>query len=212
MFFKSTRSIAAVMAAAVMAVTALVPTAAYADIFIEFSDGSTVNDNFEIQVGTPTQIQIFLTETSPNTDLSVDGLVGFGLSGDYAATEGSAAVVTSLSVNPDFDLVIQDDFTTDSIEVAAAVLFNPIVTGSSILLGSFEVTASGLGTTEFTFIDQNPDPFSDFASGTGTDLDPTIFAGARSFSVSLTAVPEPSSIAVLAIPAWIISYRRRRVG
>ncbi|MDE0938103.1 MAG: hypothetical protein OSA89_19515, partial [Mariniblastus sp.] len=45
-----------------------------ADLVIEFSDGNTTGNSFTAAVGSVVTIDIFVTETGANTELSTDGL------------------------------------------------------------------------------------------------------------------------------------------
>lgn len=76
-----------------------------ADLVIEFSDGNTTGNVFTAAVGSVVTIDVFVTETGGNTELSTDGLVGFGLDASYGATSGIAAVVTANNVDSSFPLV-----------------------------------------------------------------------------------------------------------
>ena len=183
---------------------------AKADILIEFSDGTNIGNSFEIGLGIST-FEVWVTETSPNTDLSVDGLIGFGLHADYVTTTGTDMVITSATVNPDFDLIFNEDFTANTLEISGSTLLNPEITGTSILLAEFDVTVTGDGTAEFVFDDLTPGSFSDFVTSTGTDLDPILFAGGRTFALTLnaTSIPEPAMGITLVLGTGCVLLSRR---
>ena len=184
-----------------------------ADIVIEFSDGSTTGTTFDIDVGSTKIISIFLTESDTNTELSADGLIGYGLRADYGATSDASSLITDYNHNPDFNFDFARTFDASSLDVAASAIGVPAVTGTSVLLGEMSVQVSATGTTAFSFNDRT-DVLSDFATESGVDLDPIIFTGGRAFGltiVGVTAVPEPSSCAILlGITLGGLLHRRRR--
>lgn len=187
---------------------------AYADIVVEFSDGNGVGTSFDFVVGSTRTVSVFATESAPDTDLSVDGLVGFGLAGTYSATSGASAVVSATTINSDFDFTNDDSFSATEVNLAAITLANSPVRGGSVLLASFDVQLNAVGTTEFIFDDYTPGAFSDFASSTGTDLDPIVFVGGRQFNLTINAVavPEPfSGLVIAGVMVCGIARRRRRL-
>jgi len=184
---------------------------AHADLFVEFSDGTTVGNNFSVSAGSTETISIFLTESAPNTELSTDGLIGYGLRANYGATSGTSALVTGYAHNGDFNFDVANNISATDLEVAASAILVPAVTGTSVLLGQMDVQVSAIGTTVFTFDDRTAGAFSNFATESGADLDPIIFAGGRTFDLTIVGVPEPSSCAILfGLTLFGAMNRRRR--
>ncbi|MFK7765810.1 MAG: PEP-CTERM sorting domain-containing protein [Mariniblastus sp.] len=186
---------------------------ASADLIVEFSDGVTTGTAFNADVGTTVVFSVFVTETGGNTELSTDGLIGFGLTGNYSATSGTAAVVSNVAIDPAFDTATDTDFSSTAFDLAGVdVDFagdgSPM--GSSIRLGSVSVDVTGIGVTQFVLEDYSP--LSDFVTPSVVDLDPTIFAGGRNFSFTVNAVgvPEPASAAVLGCVGIGMLLRRRK--
>ncbi|MDG1511874.1 MAG: hypothetical protein P8R31_09275, partial [Mariniblastus sp.] len=164
-----------------------------ADLIIEFSDGSATGNVFTAAVGSVVTIDVFVTETGGNTELSSDGLIGFGLDASYGATSGVSAVVTANSVDSSFPFVNDDAFDNANLKLAG-VTFGTPPQGTSIGLGQFSVSVSDIGVTEFSFGDYNPNPTTDdFVTPSGSKLDPILFAGGRTFDFSISAVPEPTT-------------------
>jgi hypothetical protein len=180
-----------------------------ADLIIEFSDGSATGNVFTAAVGSVVTIDVFVTETGGNTELSSDGLVGFGLDASYSATSGIAGVVTANSVDSAFPFVTDEAFDNSNLKLAAFTTTPP--QGTSIALGQFSVSVSDVGVTQFSFGDYNPDPtFSDFSTVSGVDLDPILFAGGRTFDFSISAVPEPTTALMFGSAALGMLAPRRR--
>ncbi|MDE0938118.1 MAG: PEP-CTERM sorting domain-containing protein, partial [Mariniblastus sp.] len=151
---------------------------------------------------------IFVTETGANTELSTDGLLGFGLDASYGATSGVSAVVTANSVDSSFPFVNDDAFDNANLKLAG-VTFGTPPQGTSIGLGQFSVSVSDIGVTGFSFGDYST--FSDFVTAnSGTDLDPIIFAGGRTFDFSISAVPEPTTALMFGSAALGMLVPRRR--
>ncbi|MGB1929487.1 MAG: PEP-CTERM sorting domain-containing protein [Mariniblastus sp.] len=183
-----------------------------ADLVIEFSDGSSTGNSFTASVGSVVTIDIFVTETNANTELSTDGLVGFGLSASYGATSGIAGVVTANSVDSAFVIPTDEAFDNSSLKLAAGTINPP--KGTSIALGQFSVSVSDIGVTEFSFGDYDPSTSDFVTANSATDLDPVIFAGGRTFDFSISAVPEPTTALMFgsATLALLVPRRRKRNG
>ncbi|MDB4623710.1 PEP-CTERM sorting domain-containing protein [bacterium] len=181
-----------------------------ADLIIEFSDGSATGNVFTAAVGSVVTIDVFVTETGGNTELSSDGLRGFGLDASYGATSGVSAVVTANSVDSSFPFVNDDAFDNANLKLAG-VTFGTPPQGTSIGLGQFSVSVSDLGVTEFSFGDYNPNPTTDdFVTPSGSKLDPILFAGGRTFDFSISAVPEPTTALMFGSAALGMLAPRRR--
>ena len=178
-----------------------------ADLIIEFSDGNAIGNVFTTAVGSVVTIDVFVTETGGNTELSTDGLVGFGLDASYSATSGITAVVTANSVDSAFPFVTDEAFDNSNLKLAAFTTTPP--QGTSIALGQFSVSVSDIGVTEFSFDDYST--LSDFVTAnSATDLDPVIFAGGRTFDFSISAVPEPTTALMFGSAALGMLAPRRR--
>ncbi|MDG2181349.1 MAG: PEP-CTERM sorting domain-containing protein [Mariniblastus sp.] len=181
-----------------------------ADLIIEFSDGSATGNVFTASVGSVVTIDVFVTETGGNTELSSDGLIGFGLDASYGATSGVSAVVTANSVDSSFPFVNDDAFDNANLKLAG-VTFGTPPQGTSIGLGQFSVSVSDIGVTEFSFGDYNPNPTTDdFVTPSGSKLDPILFAGGRTFDFSISAVPEPTTALMFGSAALGMLAPRRR--
>lgn len=181
-----------------------------ADLVIEFSDGSSTGNSFTASVGSVVTIDVFVTETFPNTELSTDGLVGFGLSASYGATSGIAGVVTANSVDSAFVIPTDEAFDNSNLKLAAGTINPP--KGTSIALGQFSVSVSDIGITEFSFGDYDPSTSDFVTANSARDLDPVIFAGGRTFDFSISAVPEPTTALMFgsATIALLVPRRRKR--
>ena len=96
-----------------------------ADLVIEFSDGSSTGNSFTASVGSVVTIDVFVTETGANTELSTDGIIGFGLEASYGATSGVSALVTANTVDSAFPFVTDDAFDNSSLKLAASTFGTP---------------------------------------------------------------------------------------
>lgn len=187
-----------------------------ADIVLEYFSGGSFASNFDTVVGSTVTVEVFVSESGANNELSSDGLIAFGTVGNYAPTSGLGGSVTSNAViDPAFTNVI-DDSTSATVVNMAALDTDPgdgFPSGTSIRLGEFDVLISGVGVTRFDFSDYRPAAgFSDFATPSGVDLDPIIFADGRShsFTITATAVPEPTLFALVKLMGLTLLFRRRR--
>jgi hypothetical protein len=152
-------------------------------------------------------------ETGDNNELSNDGLVGFGLTADYAALSGTQGEVTANMVDPAFDTPTDESFTTSELNLAGIDIdfaSDGFPVGSTIALGQFDFNVTAPGVTEFVFDDYSA--LSDFATPSAVDLDPIIFAGGRTFSMTISAVPEPGSIVFLGVVGLGVLAGRRRTS
>ncbi len=188
-----------------------------ADNVIQFSidNGSTFGNSFNIDPGSSVNVGVFLTESSPDTALANDGLLGFGLTGNLASS--NIGVISAASPEPVFDFQATNEFTATSINWEALVNNNTIPTGSRIALGSFQFDSTADGTSTFTFGDIQPGSGSanvNWLTGAGTELDEAIFgtgaAGTFQLTLSTAAVPEPGSAGVIAMGSLLLILRRRR--
>ena len=189
-----------------------------ADLLIAFSadGGSTFDTEFDVATGDQIGIWIYAIETSPDTVLSAEGLVSFGM--DVNSNGNDFGMILSNQINPEFDFASHDVDTATGFEWEFADSSNLGVSGNSILLGCFEYQTTADGETVFGV--------SDRASGTGIEnaswltpalniLDEEFFGpGAAEefqFQIVASSVPEPSGIAVLFMATGIAVIARRRV-
>lgn len=185
------------------------------EINFSIDGGSTFDDSFTIGSGSSTTVEVYLSEIPPDTTLTSDGLFGFSLRGDL--TGGSPGSIASASFNPQFDFPITDNFNSVAIEWEAAVLANAIPKASNILLGNFQYASSGPGVSTFSFSDLRPgaDPGdAGWLTENAAELDQLIFGPGATDSFSLTlstnAVPEPTSLVLIAFATAGLTVCRRR--
>jgi hypothetical protein len=188
-----------------------------ADVVLGFSAdrGLTFSDSADIRTDSNTTIDIYVLENGSNDELSTLGLIGFGL--DVAATPGTYCELRNFRVNPQFDLENVNTGTSTGFQWEYFQVSNEGVKGTSVLLGSFDVFASGSGTTEIVFSDLVPgNGFTEsswFLPNAGS-LDQEIFGpdavDTYSFTVNSIAVPEPGSSTLFAIGSAIVLLRRNR--
>ena len=188
-------------------------TSANAQIDIDFQAGDSRGAAFDLLIGSTQTISIFASDVGGSL-LANNGLGGYGLLANYGATSGTSAVASNYVHNPSFDFQARTTTTENQIDVQADAFFTAPPTGSSILLGSFDVNVSSAGTTEFVFADPD-EGLANFSDGQGADLDAIVFANGRTFDLTINGVspesiPEPSSAAILfALMACGATLRRR---
>ena len=185
---------------------------------IDFSidGGNSFGNAFAVGIGSSTTVEVYLSEISPDTTLSTDGLFSLGLEADLDAT--APGLISSASVDPQFDFLTTDNFNALAIEWEAAVFANSVPTASAVRLGGFQFVSTGAGVSNFTFRDNQPGTGTlnaKWATGTGGELDELIFGSGASdtFSLLLTtnSVPEPGTISLVVLGAMILTgYRRRK--
>lgn len=174
-----------------------------------------LSNSVDVQVGLPQRIEVYLTDTDPGGVLETVGLFSFALSADTPTTNFGR--ISSATINPVFDFETLSSFSDSTIRWESSNLSNPISTGQSILLGDFTFEATNIGSTQFTLADRLPGTgttVGGWLDGNGLELDQQIFgAGAtQTFSAavnSVTAVPEPSSMILMAGAAFGMIARRR---
>lgn len=134
----------------------LLVTNVSADIVVTFSDGSTSGTEFFANTGETVTMFVTVEETLPNTEMTDNFLIGFGLKADYAAVSGSVATITSNSVDAAFDTTTDASFTGSQLNLAGIDIdfaSNGLPQGPTILLGKFDLLLSSPGTTQFEFGD-----------------------------------------------------------
>lgn len=182
-----------------------------ADVVVTFSDGSTSGTAFSATTGETVTIFVSVEESLPNTEMTDNFLIGFGLKADYATVSGTGATITSNSVDAAFDTTTDASFTGSQLNLAGIDIdfaSNGFPQGPTILLGKFDLLLSAPGTTQFDFGDYDS-ALDDFVTSDAQELDSIIFANGRTFDFSITAVPEPSAISILTL-FGISAFARRR--
>lgn len=138
-------------------------------------------------------------------DISVVGSDGLTSNKMTNVTGGSAAVSDSPTKFAYFSF-------------AGGIAPGPDVAGvREFILGTLDITAPTVGSTTFSLLDPNPaisGDISTFAAGPGVaGLEAVAAASGGAFrtrSVTLQAVPEPSSMLVLGAASAVVLVRRRR--
>lgn len=180
--------------------------------------------------GESTDVQIFLDETIDTGDSFILGS-GSGLNGlitarfDIQQTGSGDSMISAAAPAMSMTGSVITGVGTPLVTFANAIGFDiadvPVVgfdngpLTRSVFLGSVSLTAGSAGSTNlFQLADASAG--DDFVIGDGLDGlisgDPNVFldAGISFGSVSVTAVPEPSSaIAILIAVAGLVHYRRR---
>ncbi|MEM6473325.1 MAG: PEP-CTERM sorting domain-containing protein [Planctomycetota bacterium] len=186
---------------------------AFGDLVLSFSaDGST--SDFEVVVGDQVEIPIYLRQLSvsgSSPDITIDPLESFGIA---AILSGGNAIFTDAAAASPFDSF---DFSSiDSSLVSADLIgnseFGEGQSGQSILLGTFRV--QGLlvdDVISLDLFDPNPGAFEDFITEMSVDnFDADVFSPTASATISVVAVPEPSSMAFFGIVVFGLAATRRR--
>lgn len=195
----------------------LIPfNAASADIFALFSDdgGTTFSNTFTTAPGSTVSVGVFVEESAPNTELSSDGLIGFGF--DLTHTTGNGSI-TSATPNPFFDVENHNVTTANGFEWEYFENAGTGLSGSRLFLGTFDFDASGSGTTTFTMGDRLVG--SGFTNASWLTpglaaLDEEIFGSGAAdefqFDIIASAVPEPGAMIVFAPLMGLFLGRRRK--
>lgn len=138
----------------------------------------------------------------------------FGVAGaSFTITRGGSGTIGTPVGNVAFD--ISNAGGADPVVTLDQTSILGIGQGTSqVVLGSFVINASsaGNGTLSVSAFG-NPDDIAVYTDNLGTilSLSPGIFTGVANFTYTITAVPEPSSAALLAIAGIAsIHFRRRR--
>ena len=195
----------------------LLASAAEADQVLAFSSdsGETFTDAFEVNVGETVTVGLYLNEIGPGTILVDDGIVGLGLDLSFVADRGT---ISSANPSSFFNVQNHDVRSATGFEWEYFEEANTGLRGSSVFLGSLDFASTQSGLTNFTISDRNIGSGLSSASWFTPDLgilDENIFgAGATdtySFSITASAIPEPSGAIVLAaIAGFGLMFRRDR--
>ena len=112
-----------------------VPTAR-AQLIIAFSDdqGGSFSNNFAVATGDGITIDIFLQEIGTPTELSTDGIVGFGI--ELIRTPLSTGEISNVVENPFFDLENDNTLTSGGFTLEAFEVANTGLAGTCLLYTS----------------------------------------------------------------------------
>lgn len=194
----------------------LIGSNANADLVVAFSDngGDSFIDEALVTPGESIRIDVFAREVGDTTTLSEQGLAAMGLRGTFDSSFGQveSVQVANFLLLPETTI----DASGGSFNLAGGDPTFSGIKGTQIGLGSFSFVANRIGSSAISFADLSPGQGeSDFTAGESPfdDLDPIFFSGGRTFSLTVTAVPEPGS--VLAFSLFAVGglvYRRRRIA
>ncbi|MCI0681427.1 MAG: PEP-CTERM sorting domain-containing protein [Gemmataceae bacterium] len=202
--------------AGILAMLALAAVAGRSDagLSFQFADGFGVplGSSVTINVGATSTIRVYLVQTAG--EISGDGnLESFGVKINYTDTgDGIVAKVDNtgdIASNIFFDDSEVKTAGGTSSSLRDAVLFNlpQAPSGGRVFLGSFKFTGLSIGDQDITAGDVTGG--DDTLTGNGTVLDALIATA----TVTITVVPEPSSLALVGVAATGVAgaaYRRWR--
>lgn len=189
------------------------PMSAFADVIYVFDQ-----TNYDVAAGATVDVQVFLQQDGTvDTILTDEGLESGSVRVHFAGIAGTtqpAQVLSETDIlpNPSFDdpLIGLDLESGVSAGLAAGVDFSSAyLFGDTILLGTFTFTAGNvLGeVTQLSAKDFDLD-LADTIAGNGTALDG--FIGNGFATITVTAVPEPNSLAWLCLGSATLTTARRR--
>ena len=183
----------------------LVFETAVGQVELQFSDGTTTDTTFNVDVGTTQTISVIAVDTT-GTTLADNGLTTFGFSLNAAANSGTASTLVDFTNDSRF-APAGSVVTPSSASVAGLALLGAVPQASQTL-GEFEISVAAPGSTTFTLSDRTGN--TDFGSG-ATDLDGAIFAQIVGFTINAgTAIPEPSGGLLIGFSMLATMIRRRR--
>ena len=183
----------------------LVFETAVGQVELQFSDGTTTDTTFNVDVGTTQTISVIAVDTT-GTNLADTGLTTFGFSLNAAANSGTASTLVDFTNDSRF-APAGSVVTPSSASVAGLALLGAVPQASQTL-GEFEISVAAPGSTTFTLSDRTGN--TDFGSG-ATDLDGAIFAQIVGFTINAgTAIPEPSGGLLIGFSMLATMIRRRR--
>lgn len=193
------------------------------------SDGAASNINSNLTVGGSQLFNIYFHEKfdgsgsfTPRIDLAggVNGLTtaNFGVN----RTSGTTTDISNASGNAAFDFggAPTVNFSASAATVEQEVSVSPVFATSSaadrrtVLLGSIQVTANSLGSTTFSladFLAGNDDFIIDDGIGGLLFVADDPLLNVLTFgTLTITAVPEPSSLMLVGVVGCVAALRRRR--
>ncbi len=185
---------------------------AHAELLIRYSvdDGISFINELTLNVGQSADVDIYVDDTDPFSVLE-EGLQSMGLRGTFNTGFGQ---ITSVDWDDNFSSFPKGEFdnATGTLELEG-FNFGGGVSDSTIRLGSFTFKTTTAGTTTFELGDLTVDE-TNFLTSENTELDLFLFGADRSetYGLTISAVPEPSMFAGLAITSGGILLRRRRRG
>ena len=183
----------------------LVFETAVGQVELQFSDGTTTDTTFNVDVGTTQTISVIAVDTT-GTTLADNGLTTFGFSLNAAANSGTASTLVDFTNDSRF-APAGSVVTPSSASVAGLALLGAVPQASQTL-GEFEISVAAPGSTTFTLSDRTGN--TDFGSG-ATDLDGAIFAQIVGFTINAgTAIPEPSGGLLIGFSMLATMIRRKR--
>lgn len=154
--------------------------------------GSTFSNTGSVTVGNTISVGVYLEDSDTNGPVATDGLLGFGIIGDLLPQ--NLGLINNTAIDAAFGIRQTGASSSVKIDWEAATFIMP-PSGSPVLLGTFDYQSTAAGTSVIDFSDKRPGSSSadtDWASGTGVELDETIFgAGATgTFSFSINSVDD----------------------
>ncbi len=181
-------------------------------------NGGSFRNSFDVPSGDSINIEVYLQQTELDSVLTDEGIVSWGF--DLSKSPSDLGTISNATANPSFDFENHEATTESGFEWEYAQSTGAGITGSEILLGSFQFETLSEGTTVFRIQDRiigsGPGNASWFTPSF-TELDEEVFgSGAANtflFSVNATsAVPEPNSLALLSYAAVGFFLRRKRIA
>ncbi len=165
-----------------------------------------------LPVGTTFIVDFFLVEDGSETRLTSDGLFSFDFRGLY---DSNKLQLQSIAVDPAFDLIPGSDTSAlGRFDIFGATSNGTFASSHQIHLGSVHFQSIAVGSSIVSLIDNGGDGFllNDFQNPNLTVLDPVIFGANldKRFDLQITAVPEPSSIALVCLTATTLLLRSFR--
>src|SRR6056297_930488 len=197
-----------------VALSAAIPARqASAALELAFSDDGSVPTFFAPEIGQEVIVPLFVRQTGTTDTLSGPGcaLTAFGLQGSF---DGQLAETVGFTPGAGF-FPGNVDSSTPGLILFSGFAFTPVTaTNDAVALGNLSLRILGGGEFELGFTDRNPGVDDFTTTGPTPGLDAELFiapdGGAIMPSVTITAVPEPGSFALLGvIGTGVATYRRR---